>query len=131
MERPLMPLVRISLLKGRNEAHKHAMCEAAYEALRDAFGIPENDKFVVLHEHDRAGFVYAASYLDVAHDDDLVIVQITANEGRTTDQKRALYKAIAERFEKAAGVKPNNVLINLVEVKKENWSFGDGVAQYA
>jgi phenylpyruvate tautomerase PptA (4-oxalocrotonate tautomerase family) len=126
-----MPLVRISLLKGRNEAHKHALCEAAYEALREAFGIPEDDKFVVMHEHARDEFVYAASYLGVAHDDGLVIVQITANEGRTVEQKKALYKAIAERFQTAAGVEPRNVLINLVEVKKENWSFGDGVAQYA
>ena len=126
-----MPLGRISLLKGRNEAHKRAMAEGVYEALREAFKIPENDKFVVIHEHDKSDFVYAASYLDVAHDDDLVIVQITANEGRSTDQKKALYKAISDRFEKAAGVKPNNVLINLVEVNKENWSFGNGVAQYA
>lgn len=126
-----MPLVRISMLKGRNEAHKHALSEAAYEALREAFKIPENDKFVVIHEHDPDEFVYARSYLDVAHDENLVIVQITANEGRTLDQKKALYKAIVERFGVAAGIAPNNVLINLVEVKKENWSFGDGVAQYA
>jgi phenylpyruvate tautomerase PptA (4-oxalocrotonate tautomerase family) len=126
-----MPLGRISLLRGRNEAHKHALCEAAYEALREAFGIPEDDKFVVMHEHDRDGFVYARSYLGIAHDDGLVIVQITANEGRTVHQKKALYKAIAERFHAAAGVEPRNVLINLIEVKKENWSFGDGMAQYA
>ncbi len=107
------------------------MAEGVYEALREAFGIPENDKFVVVHEHDRSDFVYAASYLDVAHSDDLVIVQITANEGRTVEQKKALYKAIVEKFEAGAGVKPNDVVINLVEVKKENWSFGNGVAQYA
>ena len=126
-----MPLGRISLLKGRNEAHKRAMAEGVYEALREAFKIPENDKFVVIHEHDKSDFVYAASYLDVSHSDDLVIVQITANEGRTVEQKQALYKAIVERFEAGAGVKPNDVVINLVEVKKENWSFGGGVAQYA
>lgn len=126
-----MPLVRISLLKGRHEAHRQALCEAAYEALREAFGIPEDDKFVLLHEHDGDGFVYAASYLGVAHDDDLIIVQITANEGRTLEQKKALYASIAKRFGEASGVAPNNVLINLVEVKKENWSFGDGIAQYA
>lgn len=125
-----MPLVRISLLKGRNEAHKRAMAESVYEALREVFNVPENDKFIVIHEHDKSEFVYAASYLDVAHDDDLVIVQITANEGRSTELKQALYKNIAARFESAAGVKPNNVIINMVEVKKENWSFGDGVAQY-
>ena len=66
----------------------------------------------------------------MTHDDGLVIVQITANEGRSVEMKQALYRSIVERFEQAAGVKPNNVVISLVEVKKENWSFGDGVAQY-
>lgn len=126
-----MPLVRISLLKGHHEANREALCEAAYEALREAFGIPVDDKFVLLHEHDSDGFVYAASYLGVAHDDDLIIVQITANEGRTVEQKKALYASIVKRFGEASGIAPNNVLINLVEVKKENWSFGDGIAQYA
>ncbi len=125
-----MPLVRISLLKGHNEARKLALCEGVYEALREAFNVPADDKFVVVHEHDKADFVYARSYLGVEHDDGLVIVQITANEGRTTELKKALYKSIADRFE-AAGVERRNVFISLVEVKKENWSFGDGVAQYA
>lgn len=126
-----MPLVRISLLKGRYEpATRTALCEAVYKSLREAFNVPEDDTFAVVHEHGPSDFVYAQSYLGVAHDDGLVIVQITANEGRTVELKKALYAAIAEKFE-AAGVAKNNVFINLLEVKKENWSFGDGIAQYA
>lgn len=126
-----MPLVRISLMKGHTGAQKAAMAEAVYESLREAFNVPADDKFVVVHEHDKSEFVFAASYLGVAHDDGLVIVQITANEGRTTEMKKALYKSVCDKLVAAAGVKPNNVFISLVEVKKENWSFGDGVAQYA
>lgn len=126
-----MPLVRICLMKGHSGAQKAAMANAVYESLREAFNVPEDDKFVVVHEHDKSEFVYAASYLGVDHDDGLVIVQITANEGRTTDMKKALYRSICDKLGSAAGVKPNNVFISLVEVKKENWSFGDGVAQYA
>lgn len=125
-----MPLVRISLLKGHNEAAKHAMCEGVYDAMREVFNVPADDKFVVMHEHGKAEFVYAKSYLGVAHDDGLVIVQITCNEGRSLEMKKALYASIADKFE-AAGVARNNVFISLVEVKKENWSFGDGIAQYA
>ncbi|WP_020178567.1 tautomerase family protein [Methylopila sp. M107] len=125
-----MPLARISLLKGWNEAQKHAMTEGVYEALREAFNVPVDDKFVLVHEHDRADFLYAKSYLGIEHDNGLVIVQITANEGRSVELKKALYTAIADRFE-AAGVERRNVFINLIEVKKENWSFGDGIAQYA
>lgn len=126
-----MPLVRISLMKGHSGAQKAAMANAVYESLREAFNVPEDDKFVVVHEHDKSEFVYAASYLGVAHDDGLVIVQITANEGRTTEMKKALYRSVCDKLVAAAGVKPNNVFISLVEVKKENWSFGDGLAQYA
>lgn len=126
-----MPLVRISLRAGRGDDHKTALAEGVYEALREAFGVPEKDKFVVVHEHGPSEFVYDPSYLGVERDDDLVIIQITANAGRTLDQKKALYRAIADRLAANPGVAPRNVLINLVEVQKENWSFGDGVAQYA
>lgn len=125
-----MPLVRISLLKGHSDATKTALCDGVYDSLREVFNVPEDDRFVVVHEHEKAEFSYAKSYLGVAHDDGLVIVQITANEGRTLELKKALYASIAEKFE-ATGVAKNNVFINLVEVKKENWSFGDGIAQYA
>jgi 4-oxalocrotonate tautomerase len=126
-----MPLVRISLLKGRNEAHKLAIAEGVYASLREVFKVPENDKFVLFHEHDRADFVFDPSYLGIAHDDDLIMMQIAISEGRSIELKQALYKAIVERLKEKPGIEPRNVFINLVEVKKENWSFGDGAAQYA
>jgi len=58
-------------------------------------------------------------------------VQITLSVGRTLQQKRALYRAIAANLGKAVGLRPENAWINLVEVAKENWSFGNGVASYA
>jgi phenylpyruvate tautomerase PptA (4-oxalocrotonate tautomerase family) len=70
-------------------------------------------------------------YLGINRTDDLVIIQITWNEGRTVEQKKRLYRAIAEGLGKATGVSAENVFVDLVEVKKENWSFGNGVAQYA
>ncbi|GLK67487.1 tautomerase family protein [Hansschlegelia plantiphila] len=126
-----MPLVRISIRTGETDIYKQALATGVYEALREAFKIPEKDNFVLIHEHDAATFIYDPSYLDIARDDRLVIVQITANNTRTVEQKQALYKAIADNLESGAGVEPRNVLINLIDVPKENWSFGDGVAQYA
>lgn len=126
-----MPLVRISLRSGETDIFKEALADGVYEALREAFNVPDKDRFVVLHEHAPAEFSYDPSYLGIERDDRLVIVQITANAGRTLEQKKALYKAIADRLSANPGVEPRNVLINLVEVAKENWSFGDGVAQYA
>lgn len=85
----------------------------------------------VINEHEPANFIFAKSYLGIEHTGDLVIIQITFNEGRTTAQKKALYKAIAEGIHAETGIGVGDVFINLVEVKRENWSFGNGVAQYA
>jgi 4-oxalocrotonate tautomerase len=124
-----MPLARIDLIKGRSEKDREALGEVVYEALR-SIGVPEDDRFQIINEHEPANFIFAKSYLGVTHTNDLVIIQITFNEGRTTAQKQALYKAIAEGIHTRTGIGINDVFINLVEVKKENWSFGDGLAQY-
>lgn len=124
-----MPLARIDLIKGKPEGVRQAIGDVVYDSLR-SIGVPEDDRFQVIHEHDPANFIFAQSYLGVEHTTNLVIIQITFNEGRTTAQKQALYKAIAEGIHAKTGIGINDVFINLVEVKRENWSFGNGVAQY-
>ena len=76
-------------------------------------------------------FFFSESYLDIHRSADVVLVQITLNEGRTIDAKRSLYLAIAKGLRDAVGLRMEDVFISLVEVKKENWSFGNGLAQYA
>lgn len=125
-----MPLVRIDLIQGQPESHRRAIGEAVYQALL-SIGVPEDDRFQIVTEHDPADFIFARSYLGVEHTGDLVIIQITLNEGRTTAQKQALYKAIAEGIKAATGLGAGDVFVSLVEVKRDNWSFGNGVAQYA
>ncbi|HZZ59742.1 MAG TPA: tautomerase family protein [Roseiarcus sp.] len=124
-----MPFVRIDLRKGKSAAYRQEIGRVVYEALL-AVGVPQNDRFQVISEHEAGDFVFDPDYLGVHRSDDLVMIQITWNEGRTLEQKKALYKAIAEGLEATSGVLPEDVFINLVEVKKENWSFGNGVAQY-
>jgi 4-oxalocrotonate tautomerase len=124
-----MPLVRIDLRKGKDAAYRHNIGRVVYEALVSV-GVPDKDRFQVIGEHDADTFLFDPSYLGIERTDDLVIIQITWNEGRTVEQKKALYKAIAEGLTKSPGLRPEDVFINLVEVKKENWSFGNGVAQY-
>jgi 4-oxalocrotonate tautomerase len=125
-----MPLARIDLIKGKSEGYRQAIGEAVYQALL-SIGVPEDDRFQVITEHEPANFIFAKSYLGVEHTEGLVMIQITFNEGRTTAQKQALFKAIAERIQAATGLGLGDVFVNLVEVKRENWSFGNGVAQYA
>ncbi|CAG9168842.1 tautomerase family protein [Cupriavidus respiraculi] len=126
-----MPLVHISLRSGKPAAYRQAIFDGIYQAMRETFNVPEDDQFMVMTEHDAANFRYGASYLDVARSDELVFIQITANNTRTIEQKKALFRRTAERLGEAPGVRPEDVFINLVEVARENWSLGHGVAQYA
>jgi len=126
-----MPLTRVSLRKGKSPAYKRAILDHVYAAMREAFAVPEDDRFMLIDEYGEDDFVYSQSYLGIARDDDLVIIQITANNTRSVEQKRALFAAIAKRLSHDPGIRPENILINLVEVAKEDWSFGHGIAQYA
>jgi phenylpyruvate tautomerase PptA (4-oxalocrotonate tautomerase family) len=125
-----MPLVRIDLRKGKDAAYRQAIGRAVYEALVGV-GVPKNDRFQVVGEHDADDFLFDPDYVGIHRSDDLVMIQITLNEGRTLEQKKALYKAIADGLAAQPGLRREDVLINLVEVNKENWSFGNGVATYA
>ena len=125
-----MPLVRIDLLKGKDATYRQTIGRIVYEAMRSV-GVPADDRFQIVGEHEPAGFLYDPTYLGIDRTADLIIIQITWNEGRTIEQKKALYKAIAAGLHETLNLRTEDVFINLVEVKKENWSFGHGLAQYA
>ena len=95
------------------------------------FNVPEHDRFQVIGEHTPGAVVHAPSYLGIDYSDDLVIIQITCNEGRTLDQKKRLFAALADNLVASPGLRREDIVVSLVEAKKENWSFGNGVAQYA
>lgn len=124
-----MPLVRIAIPKG---APAPSISRGVHSALVETFNVPPDDFFQIVTEHaPGGGIVRPESYLGVVYSEGLVMIQITCNDTRTLDQKKALYAAIAENLSRDAGVRKEDILINLVEVKKENWSFGNGVAHYA
>ena len=126
-----MPLTRISLRAGKTPAYRHAVMEQIYQAMRETFDVPEEDRFMTISEHDDSSFDFGRNYLDIARSDDLVIIQITANNTRTREQKKELFAEIAERLSSEPGIRSEDIFINLTEVPKENWSFGHGLAQYA
>jgi 4-oxalocrotonate tautomerase len=125
-----MPLVRIDLCKGKDAAYRQRVGRVVYEAMVGV-GVPANDRFQVVSEYDADNFLFDPDYLGIHRTNDLVMIQITWNEGRTVEQKKQLYKTIADGLAQSLGLRTEDVLINLVEVKKENWSFGKGEAQYA
>lgn len=126
-----MPLVHISLRTGKPDAYRQAIIDGIYRAMRETFDVPEDDQFMAVTEHDAANFRYGASYLGIARSDDVVFIQITANNTRTGEQKKALFRRIAELLGTNPGVRPEDVFVSLVEVARENWSLGRGLAQYA
>ena len=126
-----MPLVRIDLLKGKTPEFREQVGQIVYRAMLDALGVPKNDRFQVITEHDGTGLQFDRSYLDIERSDDCIFLQVTLNAGRTLEAKQRFYKAVADGLHSELKVRREDVLINLVEVQKENWSFGNGVAQYA
>jgi 4-oxalocrotonate tautomerase len=126
-----MPLVHISLRAGKPVVYRQAIFDSVYAALRDALNVPEDDQFMTITEHDSTNFRYGASYLDVARSNDLVYLQITVFNTRTAAQKAALFRRLVELLGKSPGIRPEDVFVTVLEAAKENWSLGNGVAQFA
>ncbi len=126
-----MPLVRIDLVDGKGATYGRTVGEVVYEAMLATINVPKDDRFQIITEHSAGQLIFDPAYLGIQRSPDCLCIQITLNEGRTTDQKRAFYKAIADGLSSRLGLRREDVVISLVEVKKENWSFGNGEAQYA
>lgn len=126
-----MPLVHIAMRSGKPDAYRQAIFDGIYRAMRETFSVPEDDQFMTITQHDAADFRYGASYLGIARSDDLVMIQISAMNTRTVAQKTALFARLAALLGENPGIRPEDVLVNLIEGARENWSLGHGLAQYA
>lgn len=126
-----MPLVHISLRQGKPPAYVRAIADGVFEAMLATINVPAGDRFQVITEYPAGGLIYDPGYLGVRRTDDVVFIEVTLNQGRTLEMKKAFYARIAENLAKNPGMRKEDVLVSLVEVPKENWSFGNGIAQYA
>jgi 4-oxalocrotonate tautomerase len=125
-----MPLVRISLREGKSEPYRKALADGVHQAMVEAIDAPQQDRFQIISEHPAGGLIYDPAYLGIDRTDNIVIVQITLSGGRKPPQKRKLFRRMAEILAKDPGLRPQDLVINLVETAWENWSFGNGEAQY-
>jgi len=125
-----MPLIHVSLRAGKPEAYRRAILDGLYRAMRETLAVPEDDQFMTITEHDAANFRYGAAF-GVARSDDLVYIRIIVFDTRTTEQKKALFRRIAELLGENPGLRPEDVFIVVTESAKENWSVGHGLAQFA
>jgi 4-oxalocrotonate tautomerase len=125
-----MPLARIDLPAGKPPEYGRAVADAVYEAMIATLNVAKNDRFQVISEQTRETLLIDPTFLGIERSSDALIIQLTLSEGRTVEVKKAFYKAVADGLHERLGLRREDVFINLVEVKKENWSFGNGVAQY-
>jgi len=125
-----MPLVRIDLLEGKSPDYRIQVGQIVYRAMLDVLGVPKDDRFQIISEHPQAGLQFDRGYLGIHRSDDCIFVQITLSSGRTIETKQRFYKVVADNLHEGLKLRREDVFINLVEVTKENWSFGNGEAQY-
>jgi 4-oxalocrotonate tautomerase len=125
-----VPLIHISLRAGKPPTYRQAIFDSLYRAMREALGVPEDDQFMTISEHDAANFRYGSAF-GIVRSDDLVFIQITVFNSRTVKQKKALFRQIAELLGESPGIRPEDVFVNVLEAAKENWSVGHGPAQFA
>jgi hypothetical protein len=125
-----MPLVRISLMKGKPRDHIRAISNGVHEALVEAFKVPADDRFQLIQQFDREDFIYDPGYLGVDRSDDVVFIHITASDWRDTATKKAFYKTLVAKLAASPGLRPDDVMIALAPNRREDWSFGRGLAQY-
>jgi len=125
-----MPILRISLRAGKPEAYRQAILDSLCRALRETLNVPEDDQFMTITEHDAANFRTGNAY-GVARSADVVYIQITVFNTRTAEQKKALFRRIADLLGEKPGIRPEDVFVTVLDAPKENWSVGHGLAQFA
>ena len=126
-----MPLVRIDLSKKHSESFAQQVGDIVYNVMREQINVPDDDKFQIITRHDISEFNIPKSYLGIEYSEGIIFIQATISFGRSTDLKKSLYKAICNSLVQKLNVRSQDVFINLLEVNKENWSFGNGEMQYA
>jgi hypothetical protein len=118
-------------MQGRPVQFSRRISEIVYQTMADTIHIPAKDNFQIITEHNQNTLIYSTDYLGIQRTNGIVIIQITLSEGRDVNLKKAFYQKLAERLNKELQIRKEDILVNLVEVKRENWSFGNGLAQYA
>lgn len=125
-----MPLVQITLLKGKSTAYVRAVADGIHQALVETFETPSKDRFQVIHQMAQEDFIVDSDYLNVHRTDDAIVILITASKTRSTATKQAFYKAVTDNLSRNPGVRPQDVQIILSPNEREDWSFGNGIASY-
>ncbi len=127
-----MPLVRINVSRNTPAENVQSISDVVYNAMITVANVPLDDKFQIISRHSSDELVYPENgYLGIRYTSDITFIQVTWNAGRSVEVKKAFYKAVADGINEKTGIRKENVWISLIDVPRENWSFGNGEMQYA
>ena len=124
-----MPLLRFDVIEGRDEKELKTLLDAAHRAMLEAFGVPERDRYQIVHQHPAHEMIIEDTGLGFERSKDLVIISVTSKQ-RTEEQKQALYRLIVKELGESCGIQPNDIMISIVDNGNADWSFGMGEAQF-
>ena len=121
-----MPFARIDLIKGKSADYRAKLADIVYEGIVGVLKAPDGDRFIVVNEHAPDNLIYDRHFLDMDRSPDFILIQVTSTVGNTKELKFAFYRQIADELANKLGVRPDDIMINMVFVNKEDWSFGKG-----
>ncbi|MCH9765738.1 MAG: tautomerase family protein [Alphaproteobacteria bacterium] len=124
-----MPLLRIDLIEGRDDAELKTLLDALHRAMVAAFQVPERDRYQIVHEHAPSRMIVEDTGLGIERTEKVVFLQVTSRP-RGVEKKKEFYRLICEELKKSCGIKSSDVVISLIENTDEDWSFGLGRAQF-
>ena len=116
------------MIRGQSPVFRQGVGDAVYEAMVEILKAPTGDRFQVIAEHEPENFLFDADFLGIHRTAGCIFIQLTLVSGRSLEQKRGFYKRVADTLHDRLGVRREDVVINLVPVSAEDWSFGNGEA---
>ena len=125
-----MPLVEISLIKGKSREYVRSIADSVHQALNESYNVPIGDRFQLIREYEPEDLIYDPNYLGVRRSNDIVIVHVIAGKWRDTATKKAFYQRVVDLLASKPGIRSEDVQIVLSPNDRDDWSFGKGIASY-
>ena len=121
-----MPFARIDLIRGKSPEYRAAVADIVYRGIVDVLKAPDGDRFVVVSEHIPDNLIYDPNFLGFSRSPDFILIQVTSTVGNHKDSKLAFFRFVADELKSKLSVRPDDIMINMVFVDREDWSFGNG-----
>ncbi len=126
-----MPFTRISMLAGKSAGYLAAISDSLDRALIDCFEVPEGDRFVAIHQHRPGELIFDRSYRGSPRSDDYVFFHITTGKARSAETKARFYGRLVDNLAASPGLRPEDVMVAIVNSTFEDWSFASGISAAA